>query len=859
MEAGELDCDKEISEMYINLFGRYTTLLDNLMDVNVNYNTKKDLLDFLSKEKNISENDFDSIEQINKSRHKTNFINDLLQEMNYFKTAWNTQPFKQISVVLFQLFEALVTKYEEQLKNVSIYVQAPISTSNDKITNESKYLCDLDVLKTKIATNDAQLDSKIKLLHTTDEYYMNIQNKIISLYQQISSMNGLDFTELLSSLKKKEIESFESRINLKNQILTLLQEKETMKTREQFIQMNQQIRTETSFGLAMMSSIEIYDLYKQVYNLFHLPVVMKCYVLLVYGLVNDEIKTKIMDRLSIFYNTIDHSLNAEINNIYDVNLDTKFVNMYDKNINLTNGKSSIIVQDLGSTIKDESETNSMMNYQQYVHVGMCLLKVLKHYISKPETMKLEHIEIFQQWVNHKTVLIKNMEVEKINNLYDQYLKEDKNKCEFVLYEMCNSLYRDPMYRFETKSSDYSSNYMNLQIDYYNTCARLGYDIRSKYNRENAVTHLNNNYQNIAEHYIIDNKLSKVYLHNRDKSNILDTDVYFDTNMIKVMINPQTVVTMIWKIYVIRCKVNNTNIESLIQTLVKHIESDPKHDKTVLKNYDNTTELNTVKDMPSFCITFHWKNSTNTSTVYLCKVSDEHVFEKETLSIDTQIQTEPENIFEIMKQNAFENYAGIRHLMDHCWSKSSLVQFDLPKQNNTVNFGTKCDLSIRKYDYDRIWIIIDTTDSDEFLCPKPYIETSFLRLLNDMDILLELLKNGNNELMRMYFKKQEFLREISSQQVLNKMQRLMNECNESESKCESIRDVYRECEIMFNNDKEELMKIIEHKINSQSFLGKLFHVLGTMDNIIQFNETAKSTVMSRFEKSMMGIFRFFLGK
>jgi len=213
----------------------------------------------------------------------------------------------------------------------------------------------------------------------------------------------------------------------------------------------------------------------------------------------------------------------------------------------------------------------------------------------------------------------------------------------------------------------------------------------------------------------------------------------------------------------------------------------------------------------------------------------------------------------MKQNVFENYAGIRHLMDHCWSKSSLVQFDLPKQNNTVNFGTKCDLSIRKYDYDRIWIIIDTTDSDEFLCPKPYIETSFLRLLNDMDILLELLKNGNNELMRMYFKKQEFLREISSQQVLNKMQRLMNECNESESKCESIRDVYRECEIMFNNDKEELMKIIEHKINSQSFLGKLFHVLGTMDNIIQFNETAKSTVMSRFEKSMMGIFRFFLGK
>ena len=87
---------------------------------------------------------------------------------------------------------------------------------------------------------------------------------------------------------------------------------------------------------------------------------------------------------------------------------------------------------------------------------------------------------------------------------------------------------------------------------------------------------------------------------------------------------------------------------------------------------------------------------------------------------------------------------------------------------------------------------------------------------------------------------------------------MNECNESESKCESIRDVYRECEIMFNNDKEELIKRIEHKINSQSFLGKLFHVLGTMDNIIQFNETNKSTVMSRFEKSMIGIFRFFLG-
>ena len=64
-------------------------------------------------------------------------------------------------------------------------------------------------------------------------------------------------------------------------------------------------------------------------------------------------------------------------------------------------------------------------------------------------------------------------------------------------------------------------------------------------------------------------------------------------------------------------------------------------------------------------------------------------------------------------------------MDPKWSNSSLVRFDLPNQKNgDFHFG--CDLSFRNYDYERIWIIIDTTDNlptDKFRCPIPYIDTS----------------------------------------------------------------------------------------------------------------------------------------
>ena len=149
-----------------------------------------------------------------------------------------------------------------------------------------------------------------------------------------------------------------------------------------------------------------------------------------------------------------------------------------------------------------------------------------------------------------------------------------------------------------------------------------------------------------------------------------------------------------------------------------------------------------------------------------------------------------------------------------------------------------------------------TDSDEPSYPNPYIDTSFLKILNNMSIILELLKDGNKDYMDMYIKKHEFVREISSQQVLNKMQRLVNECIESEH----VNNVYKESQVLFtNNNIDELVKLIEHKLNKQSCLGKLFYVLGTMDNIIQFNETEKSTVMSRFEKSLLRMFRFFLGK
>ena len=113
-------------------------------------------------------------------------------------------------------------------------------------------------------------------------------------------------------------------------------------------------------------------------------------------------------------------------------------------------------------------------------------------------------------------------------------------------------------------------------------------------------------------------------------------------------------------------------------------------------------------------------------------------------------------------------------------------------------------------------------------------------------------------MRIYLKKYEFFKEISSREVLNKMQRLITECTDGDTKCDVLKDINNRSQELFNNNVEELERTIEHKLNEQSALGKLFHVLGTMDNIIQFNETEKNTVTSRFDNSLMKIFRFFLG-
>ena len=82
-------------------------------------------------------------------------------------------------------------------------------------------------------------------------------------------------------------------------------------------------------------------------------------------------------------------------------------------------------------------------------------------------------------------------------------------------------------------------------------------------------------------------------------------------------------------------------------------------------------------------------------------------------------------------------------MDPCWSLSRLVRFDLPKpHHHKSNFGVHCDLISRSYDYERIWVILDTTDTlptESFQCPKPYIDTSFIKVFNDLSLITKLLQ------------------------------------------------------------------------------------------------------------------------
>ena len=286
---------------------------------------------------------------------------------------------------------------------------------------------------------------------------------------------------------------------MKNHLLELDQEMVDLEDSEQFLNKIKDNVEKMKFGEGV-SFTKLFNFYGKVYTFFYDPIVMKCHILLVKGLQSDDLKTKMKRYVNSFYKQIDDIFYDDIKEIYDCSMESKLVQLYDTNINLTSTVPSLL---LNYTVPDTNEGSFVT--LNYVHIGMCVFTVLKHYIYNVEIIPPH---LFDKL---KELLSERVEIEPIiNEWYDEYIGKNEKKCDIVLFEHCETLYRDPMYCFWIEVSEYSKHYNNIQLDYYNTCESIGYGKEDTYNREDAVKTLDNDYYRIAEHYILDNNLAKIY-------------------------------------------------------------------------------------------------------------------------------------------------------------------------------------------------------------------------------------------------------------------------------------------------------------------------------------------------------------
>ena len=215
-------------------------------------------------------------------------------------------------------------------------------------------------------------------------------------------------------------------------------------------------------------------------------------------------------------------------------------------------------------------------------------------------------------------------------------------------------------------------------------------------------------------------------------------------------------------------------KSLVDVFICIIESDLNHKETVLSDYFKQHYVTIDNDSRSLSVMFHWKNNTHVSVLYICDISED--YDKKITNEDASLSENKEEYNETVIHNITDHtlkyYAGIKQLMDPCWNVSKLIRFDLPKPfKDNTNFGVHCDLNIRIYDYERIWIFLDTTDTlptEKFQCPRPYIDTCFLKVLKDINIFTKLLRNRNDGTSKLFNKKIQFFRDICYEQVFKKM-------------------------------------------------------------------------------------------
>ena len=295
-----------------------------------------------------------------------------------------------------------------------------------------------------------------------------------------------------------------------------------------------------------------------------------------------------------------------------------------------------------------------------MHVGLFGLKTLKMYLTlvkhkRENDISQEIVRLSKAWTKEKSNIISSTEPtygEEINRLFDSCVSSRGHRCDVVVYQRCSTCKSDPMYRFRVHSTeDYASKFDTLQIDYYNTCLT-----------DRTSVELEHSYQNIAEHYLIENSISKIFL--KPSSNDLGKDPYM-LRLIDLLKTPSETVSVQFLYRVVRTKQGRvseepeTELKDVIEVIIDELTKVDAFARTKITNHNNK-EVESIDKLRRFTVIFYWSNTEHTSSIYVTESTKEHTEEPPAVSFDpTNGRTK--NVTDWI----LKNYHTLRDLTNPC--------------------------------------------------------------------------------------------------------------------------------------------------------------------------------------------------
>ena len=887
-QANIKTCSDEFNQKYLDIMRRLTETFDESIKVK----TKLQINDMMFKftqnfNSALNENSYKKKIEIAEARASIIQIDNVITSIQNQITSWNqvnatnSKIPSHMILIIKESFQSMLNHFTEmKTKHTQLIAKSQTANPNPNTNGNDNQ----NLLHVHVCERDQELLKLEQLKSVTMKYTKDIQNLTVYIQQLVTHIKqvytkALEVTQFnhetvdvfvtnLNTSRSKYLEHDDKRMKIRDEIFSRQQEQVLLQFNIQML--NQTIQHENTIAHTFQQTVgfgsntnlySVYSLYQQTYVLYYSPAMIQSYVLLINSLNGIPDKSVVVKYVPLHYEQIDDSIILIIRDLYDVTIDTNCTKIFNKTIHLTSDQPSLIVQNITLHLPDDIDTTHATDHN--VHVGMCLLTVLKSYLHRPETINDDFVNIAREWLVQKQSLFQNTNKEEIKSLFGNFVSFDKDEssCNFVLYEQCDSVSRDPMYRFAVHDSTYFPKYSNLQIDYYNTCLPIGYDQTSRmYNRDNAVKYLDQNYNSICEHYMLENKLSHIYLH---KNNVLNNDTYFNKTVLNPLISPSIDVTVQWKFCTIVTKKSLTNpplniIHSILTNVIDTINKNKDIERTEFKNYYETEIVRETKDLGSFCVIFYWKNKT-TSKLYIIDVPSDHTdLDDDEHHKPIQKETDESiDFFLRVKHHSFMHYDGIQSLMDPCYtSRSSLIRFEVPKEkNDSENFGTFCDLTTRKYTHKHVWIVLNTTDCfirDPFLCTIPYIDDTFIEILNDLRMIHRAQNIRDNDTS---IKRMNYFKELCYEYVVSKIKRLSDESTESTctNDTENLKNI--SMDLFPENLDGFIVKLTEH--NEKTSIGKLFRLLGHNKNIVFFNSNVSEHSMTRFYHYFVDTLKNFL--